>query len=378
MSLSVAEQIRWWSVGLVALILLMWALSGVLAPFLAGAAIAYFLDPLADRLERAGMSRTGATATITLLAAGLFSLLIVLLVPELVAQTRQLVSSVPGWAREFRQYLLEHHPEMLAQGSAIDTGVQAMQDNLKTWSATLLEKAWTSGLAILDFLSLLVITPVVAFYLLLDWDRMVARIDGWLPRDHLPAIRGIGRGIDSVLSGFVRGQLSVCAILGGFYAVALMVIGLDFGLIIGLFAGLMSFIPFVGAILGGLASIGLAAAQFWGDWGTIAAVAAVFAVGQAAEGNYLTPKLVGGSVGLHPVALMFALSAFGALLGFTGLLIAVPAAACIGVVGRFFLDQYLTGRLYRGYSGIADEGETAGPDDPGPDLPGPDARRLGP
>jgi predicted PurR-regulated permease PerM len=192
-----------------------------------------------------------------------------------------------------------------------------------------------------------VLAPVVAFYLLLDWDRMIASIDGLLPREHAGDIRRVAGEIDRVLAGFVRGQLSVCAILGGFYAVALVVIGLPFGLLIGLFAGLVSFIPFVGSILGGALSIGVALFHFWGDWGWIGAVAAVFVIGQAAEGNFLTPRLVGSSVGLHPVWLMFALSAFGSLLGFTGLLVAVPAAAAIGVIGRFALELYRAGRLYR-------------------------------
>jgi predicted PurR-regulated permease PerM len=154
--------------------------------------------------------------------------------------------------------------------------------------------------------------------------------------------------LDRVLAGFVRGQLMVCAILGTFYAVALSLIGLQFGLLIGAFAGLISFIPFVGSILGGLVSIGVAVVQFWDQPWMIAVVGVVFAAGQAVEGNFLTPKLVGGKVGLHPVWLMFALSAFGSLFGFVGLLVAVPAAASIGVFGRFLIERYKDGRLYRG------------------------------
>jgi predicted PurR-regulated permease PerM len=151
-----------------------------------------------------------------------------------------------------------------------------------------------------------------------------------------------------VLAGFVRGQMTVCLILGTFYAVALMLVGLNFGLLIGLFAGLISFIPFVGSIVGGALSIGVALAQFWGEWVWIGAVAAIFVAGQAIEGNFLTPKLVGDKVGLHPVWLMFALSAFGVVFGFVGLLVAVPAAAAIGVIGRFTLEQYRAGPLYHG------------------------------
>jgi predicted PurR-regulated permease PerM len=224
-------------------------------------------------------------------------------------------------------------------------------------SVAIVEGVFSGGLALIDFISLAVITPVVAFYMLLDWDRMVDEIDHWLPRRHAPAIRRVAGDIDSVLAGFVRGQFTVCLILGTFYALALVAIGLNFGLVVGLFAGLVSFIPFVGSLMGGALSIGIALVQFWGDWVMIAAVAGVFLVGQAVEGNFLTPKLVGGSVGLHPVWLMFALACFGAAMGFTGLLIAVPAAASIGVLVRFGLEQYRAGRLYQG-------GEALLPDDP--------------
>jgi predicted PurR-regulated permease PerM len=182
----------------------------------------------------------------------------------------------------------------------------------------------------------------------MDWHRLTAAIDDLLPRDHRDTILEITRDLDSVLAGFVRGQLTVCLLLGSFYAISLMVVGLKFGLLIGLFAGLISFIPFVGSITGGVISLGVAVAQFWGDPVWIAVVAAIFVVGQAVEGNFLTPKLVGGQVGLHPVWLLFALSAFGALFGFVGMLVAVPAAAAIGVVGRFLINKYKRGRLYRG------------------------------
>jgi predicted PurR-regulated permease PerM len=216
------------------------------------------------------------------------------------------------------------------------------------WSVSVLQRLWSGGLAVIDFVALVVITPVVAFYLLYDWDRMIAGIDDTLPRQHRDTIHRLMGELDQVLAGFVRGQLMVCAILGTFYAVGLSLIGLHFGLLIGVFAGLISFIPFVGSIVGGLLSIGVAVVQFWDEPVMIAAVAVVFGVGQAVEGNILTPKLVGGKVGLHPVWLLFALSAFGSLFGFVGLLVAVPAAASIGVFGRFLIERYKDGRLYRG------------------------------
>jgi predicted PurR-regulated permease PerM len=193
-----------------------------------------------------------------------------------------------------------------------------------------------------------VVAPVVAFYMLLDWDRMVATVDSWVPREHVETVRAIAREIDRSIAGFVRGQGTLCLILGIYYALGLTVIGLNFGLLIGLLAGLISFIPYVGSLTGLILAIGVAFVQFWPDWMWVAAVAGVFFVGQFIEGNILQPKLVGSSVGVHPVWLMFALLAFGALFGFVGLLVAVPCAAAIAVIMRFALTRYKESPLYRG------------------------------
>jgi predicted PurR-regulated permease PerM len=203
-----------------------------------------------------------------------------------------------------------------------------------------------------NILILLVIVPVVAVYLLYDWDHMVAEIDNLLPRDHAPVIRSLAGQIDNTLASFIRGMGTVCLILGSYYAVALMLVGLQFGLVVGAIAGLITFIPYVGSIVGGVLAVGLALFQFWGDWLSVGLVAAVFVSGQVIEGNFLTPKLVGSSVGLHPVWLIFALSAFGALFGFVGMLVAVPVAASLGVIARFALEQYRESRLYRGLESI--------------------------
>jgi predicted PurR-regulated permease PerM len=213
----------------------------------------------------------------------------------------------------------------------------------------------TSALSVINAIVFIVVVPVVAFYLLLDWDNMVTRIDSWLPRDHRETIRAIARDIDKVLAGFVRGQVSVCIALGTFYAVALMLAGLDFGLIVGAIAGLITFIPYIGALIGGALAIGLALFQFWGEWLNIGIIAAIFAAGQFLEGNIITPRFVGKSVGLHPVWLLFALSAFGTVFGFVGMLVAVPVAAAIGVLARFGIGQYLGSRLYTGLAGREDE-----------------------
>lgn len=351
--MTLNEQLRYWGAGFVILLIGLWLLSDTLTPFLAGMAVAYFMDPLADRLERAGLSRVLATVVITLIfLVGLIGSIAILL-PLAVDQIRQFVEDAPELAVRIRDFVstiqARYFPNGAgAESSFLQQGLQSLEEKARAMSAAALKGVLSSGLAVVDFLGLMVITPIVAFYLLLDWDKMTAEIDGWLPRQHAGTLRGIARDIDRVLAGFVRGQLSVCLILGAFYAVCLMIIGLQFGLLIGLVAGLISFIPFVGSIFGGLLSVGVAAVQFWNDPIWIAAVAFVFVIGQAVEGNVLTPKLVGGSVGLHPVWLMFALAAFGALLGFAGLLIAVPVAAVIGVLGRFALQQYMESRLYLG------------------------------
>jgi predicted PurR-regulated permease PerM len=359
--LTLGEQARWWGLAALALLAFLYAFSATLTPFLAGMAIAYFLDPLADRLEARGLNRLASTAIITTMAISVGVLAALLLIPLLLDQINQVVRTAPDYIARVQDFVEKrgaaYAPEAFGEGGVLDNAFAQFEEQLRDWSLKLLQSAWTGGLALIDAVALMVITPVVAFYMLLDWDRMVDEIDHWLPRRHAPLIRRISSDIDRVLAGFVRGQFSVCLILGTFYALALLAIGLNFGLVVGLFAGLISFIPFVGSLVGGLLSIGIALAQFWGDWVTIAGVAAVFLAGQAVEGNYLTPKLVGGSVGLHPVWLMFALSAFGATMGFVGLLIAVPTAAAIGVLIRFALEQYKAGRLYHGGAPLV-------PDDP--------------
>ncbi len=359
--MGLSEQARWWGLALLALGLFLWLFSSAVTPFLAGMAIAYFLDPVADRLERRGFSRLAATSAVMGLVVLAAVVAILVLVPVLIDQFARVVRATPDYLLAIQDFLeggMERYaPAAVTEGGLLATAFDNLEAQVKSASGKIVESVYSGGVALIDFLGLVIITPVVAFYMLLDWDRMVDEIDHWLPRRHAPSIRRIAGDIDGVLAGFVRGQLTVCLILGSFYAVALLALGLNFGILVGLFAGLISFIPFVGSLVGGALSIGIALFQFWGEPWWIVAVAAVFLIGQAVEGNYLTPRLVGGSVGLHPVWLMFALSAFGAAMGFVGLLIAVPTAAAIGVLARFALEQYRQGRLYQG-------GEALLPDDP--------------
>lgn len=348
MRLSPKQQLKWWGITALVLIGFFWILGSALTPYIAGAAIAYFLDPVADRLERMGLSRLWSTIVISVITVMLALLAMLIALPLLADQLVGLAKAAPALVAQFQAWLGEKFPQMFVEDSLLRRGLLALQKLLQDKSLVLVNGLLHSSLAVVDFLILLVVTPVVSFYLLLDWDRLVAKIDTWLPREHVGTIRKLAREIDQALAGFVRGQLSVSFILGGFYAVSLVLIGLQFGAVIGLIAGLISIIPFVGSISGGSLSIGVAIFQFWDDPVWIGVVAAVFAIGQFVEGNILSPKLVGGSVGLHPVWLMFSLSAFGALLGFVGLLIAVPVSASIGVIGRFLMDQYLAGPLFKG------------------------------
>jgi predicted PurR-regulated permease PerM len=198
----------------------------------------------------------------------------------------------------------------------------------------------------------MVVTPVVAFYLIYDWKRMIGALDTWIPRPHYDTVRALARDVDDAIAGFVRGQSGVCLILGSFYAMALTLVGLNFGFLIGLVSGLISFIPYVGSLTGLVIGATVAIAQFWPDYASILIVIAIFLLGQFLEGYVLAPKLVGESVGLHPVWLMFALFAFGYLFGFVGLLVAVPLAAAVGVLSRFALRQYLSSPLYTGVPAI--------------------------
>jgi predicted PurR-regulated permease PerM len=351
MALPVRDQLKYWGIAAAVFFVVLWLLSDVILPFVLGAAIAYLLDPIADWLQRRGLSRAASTTLITLFALLVIVLLLLLVIPTLVEQASDLIRVMPDLVRNVQTWLTTRFPDLLDAQSHLRQSLQDFASMLQARGAELVETVLTSAVSLVNILVLIVIVPVVTFYLLLDWDNMVARIDALLPRDHAPTIRHLATEIDRTLSSFVRGQGLVCLILGTYYAAALALVGLQFGLVVGFLAGALTFIPYVGALVGGALAIGLALYQFWGDWWWILAVAAIFQLGQFVEGNILTPKLVGSSVGLHPVWLIFALSAFGALFGFVGLLVAVPVAAVIGVLVRFGLGRYRESLLYRGVTG---------------------------
>jgi predicted PurR-regulated permease PerM len=362
MALPVRDQLKYWGIAMAVFLLALWFLGGVILPFLVGGAVAYFLDPVADRLERAGLSRVAATVVITLIALLAFTLLVLAVIPALIEEATGLVNAAPQIFLQLQTFLLERFPELGDSTSTMRQTLSQIAAAIQTRGGELANGLISSALGVIGAVVFIVVVPVVAFYLLLDWDNMLARIDALLPRDHAPTVRRLAREIDTVLAGFVRGQVSVCLILGTFYSVALMLAGLDFGLVVGALAGAITFIPYVGSLVGGVLAIGLALFQFWGDWVSIGIVAAIFAAGQFFEGNILTPKLVGKSVGLHPVWLLFALSAFGSVFGFVGMLVAVPVAAAIGVFARFGIARYQESLLYRGLDRSDGGGRGGGPD----------------
>lgn len=348
------RQIYFWLGALMLFVALIWLLQGMLFPFVGGLAIAYFLDPIADRLERLGLPRWVAASVILLCFLFLFALAILLLVPLLGEQFNGLRERLPSYVASLQRILAELNQGWL--GTFVGDRIQNIQKSLGDYVGqgaalvgTFLTSIWSGGQAVIGIVSALIVTPVVAFYLLLDWDNMVARVDSWLPRDHAESIRGIFRDIDRAIAGFVRGQATVCVLLGLFYGSCLTFAGVSFGFLIGLCTGLASFIPYVGSILGFVVTVAVAVVQVWPDWHLPVYVAIIFGLGQVLEGYVLSPRLVGGSVGLHPVWLMFSLLAAGSLFGFIGLLVAVPVAAAIGVLVRFALGRYLASSYYTGH-----------------------------
>lgn len=351
MSLPIGQQARYWGIAAAVFFLLLWGLGNVILPFIVGGAIAYFLDPVADRLERAGLSRAAATATISIIALLAFILVALWVVPMLVRQLVQLVNAAPAILGELQGFLTDRFPHAMDANSVVRETLASLGRTIQARGGELATGLLSSAISVINWIVFLVVVPVVAFYLLLDWDHMIGQLDAALPLDHRDQIRAIGRDIDRVLAGFVRGQVTVCLLMGSYYALALMVAGLQFGLVVGAIAGLVTFIPYVGALIGGSLAIGLALFQFWGNWVEIGFIVGIFAVGQFLEGNVITPRLVGKSVGLHPVWLLFALSAMGTLFGFVGMLVAVPVAAALGVLARFGIARYLASRLYLGIAG---------------------------
>jgi len=308
------------------IVLLLWLLRDILLPFVAGLAIAYLLAPVTDRLESVGVNRLIAALSIICLVVMMIVVLILLVAPVLGGQLSSFIDNIPGYVTRLQSLLSDPSrpwiQKILGASFNADKSLGDLMSQGVGWLTAFLKSLWSDGRALVSLFSLVVVTPVVAFYLIYDWHRMIKTADSWVPLQQRETV--------------------------SFYAVALTVSGLNFGLLIGLISGVITFIPYVGSMTGLILALGVAVAQFWPEYSSILVVLGIFLAGQFLEGNLLAPKLVGESVGLHPVWLIFALLAFGYLFGFVGLLVAVPLAATIGVLARFSLQRYRESALYTG------------------------------
>ena len=349
--MSAARPIVFWVAMLAAIVAVVVLLREILLPFVAGAVLAYLLDPLVGRIERLGMNRLLATLAIVAFVAVGIAVLLTLAIPVIVRELAYFIENVPLYVRRLHDLATDPGRSWLSKivGEGLEEAERSFGEFTtlaSDWFGTFLRSVWSGGRSLISVLSLVLVTPIVACYLVYDWDRMIAAIDNWVPPARRDTVRALAREVDDTIAGFVRGQSALCLVLAIFYSAALWSIGLKHGALIGFSAGLMSFIPYLGSLSGLFVSTCIAIAQFWPNWTSILVVPAVFVIGQSLGDYVLAPYLVGRRVHLNPVWVMFALFAFGYLFGFVGLLIAVPLAAAIGVLMRFALRQYYGSQLY--------------------------------
>ncbi len=340
-----ARPTIFWLATLAVVLLGVALLHEILLPFVAGIVLAYLLDRPVNRIERFGIKRGTATLLIIVVFAGALIALIVVAAPFLGSEIASLIDNFPGYIHRVHEFALDPSRPWLRKivGEGLGLADQSSADLthlVAGWGTKLLGSLWSDGRALLSVLSLLVVTPIVAFYLVYDWNRIIAAVDARVPPDHRETARMLGRDIDDTIGQFLRGQALICLVLATFYAVVLKSIGLNHGVLIGITAGLVGFIPYLGALTGVVLSLFMAIVQFGADWGFMALVIAIFFVGQMAADYVLAPRVIGKRVHLNPVWLMFSIFAFGYLFGFVGVLVAVPLAAAIGVVVRFALTRY--------------------------------------
>lgn len=364
-----------WAAAGAILVAALYALGPALAPFYVSLALAFVLVPLCDRLESWHLPRTVAVLVVMTVFALALVAAVLILVPILVQQAADLLSSVPAFAQTLMGYL-KHVSAVVEHRFGVDIvnrieSAVGGSERLINWFTSMFGGLLTSGMTITTAVLQAGIVIVVVFFLLRDFPKIVGHVNRWLPADYAPTLRDMANQAYDTLAGFIRGQSLVCLILGTFYAVALTTIGLNFGLLVGFCIGLISFIPYAGATLGLFTALGLALMQF-DSWLMIGAVAGIFFVGQAVEGNFLVPVLVGDRVRLHPVWVILGLYLGGSLFGFFGVLLAVPITAIVGVVARFALGAYLDSDLRRGHGFSGSQGPrrtlTPGETSLGPDT----------
>lgn len=354
--MQLERHVLFWVVAAVVAAYLVNLLAPVLLPFVIGLALAYFVNPIVDALGRAGVARWISAILILIGAALLINIALIFLLPILAEQTTSLIEAAPAEFARLSSLIEElarerfgtRYPEAQA---AVKSTLDGLSSSLPQLAAGVAETLWSQSSAAFNFLALMLVTPIVFFYVLLDWPKLLAKVDGWLPRDNADQIRALADEINDRVSAFIRGQGVVCLILALFYAAALTALQLRYGLLVGLLTGLASFIPFAGWALGTATATTLAVIQFWPDTLQVLMVFAVFLAGQALDAGFLGPTIVGSKIGLHPVWMIFALLTFSYLFGFLGLLVAVPVSAAIGVLVRFGLKSYLASPVYQGRDG---------------------------
>lgn len=344
-----------WLTVLVAAGVFLYLIKGVLLPFIAGFIIAYFLDPVVKRLERLGLSRVTVILLVSLGLALLGAALALLVVPLVVNQATQLLADLPSYVEAVKQWS-QRILTYVTNTTGIDVLDRLQEDGGEVGQdavgaiTDILNSLISGGLALANLVSLVLITPIVTVFLLANWDRIVRAVDDLLPRPHLGTLRQLLGEMDRVLAGFLRGQGLVCLIMAAYYALALSLGGLRYGVLVGLLAGLLTFIPFVGALTGLVLTLVLAFVQF-DTLGPVIVLLGLYFAGQIVEGNVLTPRIVGRQIGLHDLWLIFAVLVGGALFGPFGVLLAVPVTGCLGVLVRHAVRRYKASAYYRGEGG---------------------------
>ncbi|MFZ4125274.1 MAG: AI-2E family transporter [Rickettsiales bacterium] len=339
-------QLIFWATVIVLFIIFLQSIRPILLPFVVGMMVAYLFDPLVDRLERLAFSRTSATATVTVTFFVALTAIIMWLGPLLYHQLAGVLSAIPDLLRE-AQIAMKHHgaPILALLGQEGDLQSSELAQQTLAAATNVIKSVMVSSAAALNLASMLLITPIVCFYLLRDWDKMVASIDRLLPRAYAATIREQVLLIDSTLSGYLRGQVTVMAMLSIYYAITLSIVAVPFSLILAFIAGLFIIIPYVGTLISTALAVGIAYMNFGFEWQTMAVIG-IYVVGQILESQILTPKVIGDRVGLHPLWMVFGMLAGAVLLGFAGVLLAVPITAVLGVLVRFAVGRYLESPFY--------------------------------
>lgn len=345
-----------------------YGVSDILLPFIVGVIAAYFLDPVADKIEEKwDISRTNATLAVCAAFFAVITALAVFLVPQVIAQGADFIDRLPALIEKIKREIVPQFQnitdkldavgeQLSGKGGKVTEAADKAQNAAFGFLPKVIKGVFLSGMALLNLTALIFITPIVTFYMLKDWDTIVASSRELLPPRWRPEVVSVMRDIDGILAGYIRGQTNVCLLLGFFYAVALWAAGLDYGIFIGMMTGILCFLPYVGIAVGATVGMIIAFMQFSGDWLHIGLIGGIFIIGQFAEGNFITPKLVGDKVQLHPAWIIFALLAGGSLFGFIGILLAVPVAAVTGVLARRAKKAYCRSDFYGGDAEICEKG----------------------